>query len=141
MQNEAEVVLVLFLPFPATSTQQNRSRSLGKVQRVENLRDSLLTMPNFQNLVHCELMYQNHRNNENLEEICVKVVNQHLYTTHTKYEPKQTNTKVVWCIHGENLGLDPLTLEGGDTSPRGSCAVSIADWEVDGGGARAAPRT
>ena len=52
---------------------------------------------------------------ENLEEICVKVVNQHLYTTHTKYEPKQTNTKVVWCIHLENLGLDPLTVAAGWT--------------------------
>ena len=67
-------------------------------------------MPNFQNLVRGEIMYQNHRNNENLEEVRVKDVNQHLYTTHTKYEQKQTNTKVVWCIHVKNLGLDPLTV-------------------------------
>ena len=74
-------------------------RSFDKVEKVANLRDILLTMPNFQNLVRGEIMYQNQRNNENLEEVRVKDVNQHLYTTHTKYEQKQTNTKVVWCIH------------------------------------------
>ena len=99
MQNEAEVLLVLFLSFSVTFAQQNRLRSFGKVQRVANLRDILLTMPNFQNLVRGEIMYQKHRINEELEEIRVKNVNQHLYTTHTKYEQKQTNTKVVWCIH------------------------------------------
>ena len=71
-------------------------------------------MPHFQNLVRDVIVNQNHRNNENLEEIIVKDVNKHLYTTHTKYEQKQTNTKVVWCIHGENLGLDPLTVADGN---------------------------
>ena len=99
MQNEAEVLLVLFRLFSVTFTPQNRLRSFDKVEKVANLRDILLTMPNFQNLVRGEIMYQNHRNNENLEEIRVKDVNQHLYTTHTKYEQKQTNTKVVWCRH------------------------------------------
>ena len=106
MQNEAEVLLVLFLSFPVTFTQRNRQRSFGKVERVTNLRDILLTMPHLQNLVRGVIVNQNHRNNENLEEICVKVVNQHLYTTHTKYEPKQTNTKVVWCMHS-NPSLKP----------------------------------
>ena len=99
MQNEAEVLLVLFLSFPVTFTQRNRLRSFGKVERVTNLRDILLTMPHFQNLVRGVIVNQNHRNNENLEEIIVKDVNKHLYTTHTKYEQKQINTKVVWCMH------------------------------------------
>ena len=75
MQNEAEVLLVLFLSFPVTCSQQNILKRVGKVQRVANLRDILLTMPNFQNLVRGEIMYQNHRNNENLEEVRVKDVN------------------------------------------------------------------
>ena len=109
MQNEAEVLLVLFVSFPVTFSQQNRLKSVGKVQRVAKLGDILLTMVYFQSLVRGEIVYQNQRINENLEDIIVKDVNQHLYSTHTKYEQKQTNTKVVWCIHGKNLGLDPLT--------------------------------
>ena len=99
MQNEASVLLVLFVSFPVTFSQQNRLKSVGKVQRVAKLGDILLTMLYFQNLVRGEIVYQNQRINENLEDIIVKDVNQHLYSTHTKYEQKQTNTKVVWCMH------------------------------------------
>ena len=99
MQNEAEVLLVLFLSFPVTFSQQNRLKSVGKVQRVAKLGDILVTMVYFQSLVRGEIVYQNQRINENLEDIIVKDVNQHLYSTHTKYEQKQTNTKVVWCMH------------------------------------------
>ena len=112
MQNEADVLLVLFVSFPVTFSQQNRLKSVGKVQRVAKLGDILLTMLYFQNLVRGEIVYQNQRINENLEDIIVKDVNQHLYSTHTKYEQNQINTKVVWCIHGKNLGLDPLTAGG-----------------------------
>ena len=77
-------------------------------------------MHHFQNLVRGEIVNQNHRNNENLEEIIVKDVNKHLYTTHTKYEHKQTNTKVVWCIHSNP-----------SSKPRVGPAYRSIHWNVD----------
>ena len=71
---------------------------LFEIFRVPRMVD-LCSCVYFQNLVRGEIVYQNQRINENLEDIIVKDVNQHLYSTHTKYEQKHNNTKVVWCMH------------------------------------------
>ena len=85
MQNEGDALLVQLLLFSATVWQAKLLKSREQVENVSNVEHVLLTMPSFQNLVHDEIVDQNHRNTENTKIIYLKFDNQHLESTHTKY--------------------------------------------------------
>ena len=65
MHNKGEVQLVLFLPFPTTSSQLKLLKKKELVGKVSNKRGNLLTSPTLPTIVHGVNTNQKHGNTQN----------------------------------------------------------------------------
>ena len=64
MQNKGDVLFVLFLSFPTTSSQLKLFKKKEQVENASNKRGNLLTSPSLPTLVHGENTYQKHENTQ-----------------------------------------------------------------------------
>ena len=64
VQNKGEVLIVLFLSFPTTSSQLKLFKKKEQVEKVSNKRGNLLTSPSLPTLVHGENTNQKHGNTQ-----------------------------------------------------------------------------
>ena len=65
LQNKGEVLVVLFLSFPITSSQLKQFKKKEQVENVSKKRGNLLTSPSLPTLVHGENTNQKHGNTQN----------------------------------------------------------------------------